>query len=674
MFEQSRRYFKTKYEGIEFDFDGVDVKEGMIRFARPNQGMYKELLFLDTRSCLIWWKNLEDNIMKHEANKIIKMSYPVYKNESAITAVEKDWELIKSQMPRSDLIMSEDIVVFNMWLANNVIARNKMRISLEVLNDLAKTIIGKMRLKDHDDRLRIGKFYKADLKKTELNEAIEILKDYPHKGLRQHLEKVIEMEKGIYWLITSYYMLNKTEEQKAQVLSIAAGIEAYYTSISFFAPIIVPIYESEGKKKLLWWEWRNDGDEHAEAVEGSGVYLGNLYETVTKNRINEKDVLENLPETYIKSWVNLDDIEDENISSYCQTLDEMIARGFIYAKENENEVAFYRHNDKRKDINNKSLIIEDYINIVYLRERLANSKNEEDINDLIPYLNLLEINAEWTTAYINSLADNCFAVVEPTGDKDDQGRTLPKNARHLPHHAKGNGATGIGGTVDKPHLKNALARMNQIKPATDSISESELKSKAKNHLVAHAKKLKISDWGNSNLISEVKIMDLKLKSVDVDLTIDLENDNWVGKLDQSIEKAVTEKMSEGNAALDKIKKIEEVFGEEFTVEQMKVAKETSENYLKSKVDEVMKWGKVSGAIKDNEVEEKEKAFGKFKIDELDARAKDYMELAGVRNPQYKAMIELHMKGILPDNLEGIENVYDEKKSTVGASDKSYMVG
>jgi len=159
------------------------------------------------------------------------------------------------------------------------------------------------------------------------------------------------------------------------------------------------------------------------------------------------------------------------------------------------------------------------------------------------------------------------------------------------------------------------------------------------------------------------------------MNIDVEKDkSWHENLNNAVDKAFGEKMSEGNSALDRIKEVTEIFGEEFTAEQMKIAKETAENYLKSKVDEVMKWGKVSGAIKDNEVEEKEKAFGKFKIDELDARAKDYMELAGVRNPQYKAMIELHMKGTLPDNLEGLENVIDEKKSTVGASDKSYMVG
>jgi len=158
------------------------------------------------------------------------------------------------------------------------------------------------------------------------------------------------------------------------------------------------------------------------------------------------------------------------------------------------------------------------------------------------------------------------------------------------------------------------------------------------------------------------------------MNIDVEKDkSWHENLNNAVDKAFGEKMSEGNSALDRIKEVTEIFGEEFTAEQMKIAKETAENYLKSKVDEVMKWGKASGAIKDDEIAEKQEAFGKFKIDELDARAKDYMELAGVRNPQYKAMIELHEKGILPDNLDGI-NTNDDKKLTVGVSDKSFMVG
>jgi hypothetical protein len=81
--------------------------------------------------------------------------------------------------------------------------------------------------------------------------------------------------------------------------------------------------------------------------------------------------------------------------------------------------------------------------------------------------------AEWDTEYINDLPDSAFAVIGSGGEKDDQGKTVPRTLRHLPHHK-------ADGSLDLPHLRNALARMNQIEPAS-------LQSEAKNHLCAHAK-------------------------------------------------------------------------------------------------------------------------------------------------------------------------------------------
>ncbi len=60
--------------------------------------------------------------------------------------------------------------------------------------------------------------------------------------------------------------------------------------------------------------------------------------------------------------------------------------------------------------------------------------------------------AEWTTAYINTLPDSAFAYVETCYGKTSDDKGL----RHLPYKdAEGN--------VDLPHLRNALARVNQIK-------------------------------------------------------------------------------------------------------------------------------------------------------------------------------------------------------------------
>jgi HK97 family phage prohead protease len=62
--------------------------------------------------------------------------------------------------------------------------------------------------------------------------------------------------------------------------------------------------------------------------------------------------------------------------------------------------------------------------------------------------------AQWSRAFINKLPDSSFALILPGGQKDSTGRTAPRSLRKLPHH-------GPGGTVDKPHLANALSRAAQ---------------------------------------------------------------------------------------------------------------------------------------------------------------------------------------------------------------------
>ena len=63
------------------------------------------------------------------------------------------------------------------------------------------------------------------------------------------------------------------------------------------------------------------------------------------------------------------------------------------------------------------------------------------------------MDAEWTTEYINDLPDSFFAYVEE-GEKDDQGKTVPRSKRHLPYR-------NAAGEIDHDHLVNALARVKQ---------------------------------------------------------------------------------------------------------------------------------------------------------------------------------------------------------------------
>lgn len=87
--------------------------------------------------------------------------------------------------------------------------------------------------------------------------------------------------------------------------------------------------------------------------------------------------------------------------------------------------------------------------------------------------------AKWTTEYINNLPDSAFAYVENGGEKDEDGKTVPRSLRHLPYK-------NAGGNIDEDHVRNALARL----PQTD-ISDAA-KESARKKLVAAAKKVGIA--------------------------------------------------------------------------------------------------------------------------------------------------------------------------------------
>ncbi|MEM3789240.1 MAG: hypothetical protein QXN95_05180 [Candidatus Bathyarchaeia archaeon] len=87
---------------------------------------------------------------------------------------------------------------------------------------------------------------------------------------------------------------------------------------------------------------------------------------------------------------------------------------------------------------------------------------------------------KWTTRYINDLPDDAFALIEPGGEKDEEGKTVPRTLRHLPHHKP-------NGDIDLPHLRNAMARVTHIK--TVNMPKSEAIQKAHNHLLRHYKEL-----------------------------------------------------------------------------------------------------------------------------------------------------------------------------------------
>ena len=89
--------------------------------------------------------------------------------------------------------------------------------------------------------------------------------------------------------------------------------------------------------------------------------------------------------------------------------------------------------------------------------------------------------AKWDRKFINKLPDAAFAYIEPGGEKDEEGKTKPRSLRHFPHHGMNVRTGKEHDTVDKPHLRNALARAPQ----------SKFGPKALPHLKRHAKALEI---------------------------------------------------------------------------------------------------------------------------------------------------------------------------------------
>jgi len=89
--------------------------------------------------------------------------------------------------------------------------------------------------------------------------------------------------------------------------------------------------------------------------------------------------------------------------------------------------------------------------------------------------------AEWDVKYINDLPDDCFAVILPDGEKDEEGKTVPRTLRYFPYK-------NADGEIDLPHLRNALARLPQAK-----IPE-EYRRKAEQVLKAAAKKMKVGEY------------------------------------------------------------------------------------------------------------------------------------------------------------------------------------
>jgi HK97 family phage prohead protease len=106
-----------------------------------------------------------------------------------------------------------------------------------------------------------------------------------------------------------------------------------------------------------------------------------------------------------------------------------------------------------------------------------------------------DIKAVWTAAFINDLPDSAFLYIEPGGSKDSDGKTTPRSNRHFPYK-------GSDGSIDLPHLRNALAR----------IPQSNLSQSIKDELTAKAQR--ILDAQKSIIPTDATDQEPQARSVD----------------------------------------------------------------------------------------------------------------------------------------------------------------
>ena len=150
-----------------------------------------------------------------------------------------------------------------------------------------------------------------------------------------------------------------------------------------------------------------------------------------------------------------------------------------------------RDDKKEKKEHEKDALKDDDSKIKKLQKGKPSEKKSVEIHDIekdkeYDKKNLKQMkSAVLSTKDKNDLPDSDFAYIEPGGEKDSEGKTVPRSLRHLPIN-------------DAAHVRNALARLNQTK-----ISE-EAKKSALKKIKAAAKKfgVKVSETSGSLDYSE----------------------------------------------------------------------------------------------------------------------------------------------------------------------------
>jgi len=441
--QKSQRYFKFKVDvgpNINMKYRGVSFDNESAWFPRKHKDHLERdnLIFKNVNECLNYLELIKMNVRKNmePVEKINSVSSELKAVNLAEDSAE--WRKIQRQMIEPDAFSQEDVKAFSMFLCNNFIDRDDERFTLQTVKDFKTSIVGKLRLHDHNTSIKTGKFYDAELMETTIEEARKLIGYNPRKDIQKQLEKVREIDGGIYWLKVKFYVMNRSELEKQRVSDIQAGID-YYTSIRFNCPVCDPYYE-EGGSNVLFWEWKSSKDMRAEALEGSGVWLGSQYGIVNQKGVGGKffsqDVLANLPPNYIKFWSGLNQIHDPSLKYFCKEIDALIEKGILFVGHNGTRKYYLERTEDDQDLEYTEKIENDgLINLSALRvkidkiDKTAGERDYSEINKYLAQLGLIEQGnniqpiegVERMKIKLKSLGD---VVYELTEGNEEQQKTL----------------------------------------------------------------------------------------------------------------------------------------------------------------------------------------------------------------------------------------------------------
>ena len=151
----------------------------------------------------------------------------------------------------------------------------------------------------------------------------------------------------------------------------------------------------------------------------------------------------------------------------------------------------------------------------------------------------------WTREYIDDLPDSAFAVILPGGEKDEEGKTVPRKLRKFPYK-------NAQGKIDLPHLRNANARVPQ-----SEIPE-EYKQKAMRVLGSVKKRLGIGMPAEEAKIVEQNEQD---SGENEEIALEVAEEPTIDELIASIEEVVDKVNDAVNALTTRIERLEKLVGE-----------------------------------------------------------------------------------------------------------------